>query len=424
MNFNKRHPSDEIIERELQGLRNPVESKHGVGDAIRTMQSTPAVKGWRSFKWPIGIGSVAVAAGAVILVGSLTTGKAYASELKDIASAQEHQKTMYQKAYIYQGSKTPQRVMETWIDQNKEAFRQYTGDGVLQVASAADGKRQYRYFSKAMGSLVEPNATIDEDRSEHFGIETITAYLNSEFFQKHSIKKTSGVNLNGRTCDLYNFANGYYRIWVDPVTKLPLQREIYDKGVTLWERDVYEYPPTFTESTFGPMKVKGMEYFDFIAARKQLQGTLEKPGVSQKVGDIVITLKAIVKDQRQVRAIWTTSGVDGWQNRNSSSFDIVGALKAYGSVGDMATFRVPGQQLLNEELVLQDGKAFKLPATIRIAAWEADSANIGQDGKPGKKLVGWATFTVKDVMTTPFNSQLFRTWSYETARAVGVAKSK
>lgn len=419
MNSNNQHPMDEIIDRELQGLRNPVESKHGVGDAIMAMQASPAVKRGISLKWPLGIGSVAVAAGTVILATSLTTGKAYAGDLRDIASAQEHQKTMHQKSFMFQGESRPIRVVETWIDHDKEALRQYSSDGSLQVVTVGDGKRMHKYF--AATPEIPANASIEEDFGTHFSIETITSYIQSDFFQKHSIEKTSGIKLNGRTCDLYNFAKGYYRVWVDPTTKLPLQREVYDKGVTLWQRDIYEYPTSFAAKVFTPEVVPGLPYFDYPMARKQMQAKLDQPGVSQKVGSVTITLKGVVRGPREIRAIWSTSGVSGWSGPSSSSLEVAGVRKSYSSVRDLAgmTF-APGKEVLNEELIMEDSNSFKLPATIRIAAWEADPAHRDSAGKPGKKLVGWASFRVTEVFAVPFVGQLFFVPSGEVGSATSV----
>ncbi|MEQ1934405.1 MAG: hypothetical protein ABL962_11095, partial [Fimbriimonadaceae bacterium] len=386
MSYNNQHPSDEIIERELKGLREPEASSYGLGDAIRSMQATPAPKRSR-LKWPVGIGTVAVAAFGIILVSTLTAGKAYAGELRAIASAQLQQKTMYQKAYHFGGAKQPQRVMEFWIDRNREAYRQFTGEGELEFARVADGDRMHTY--NAGSPEIARSATIEEDRGPHFGIETIDSLLHSDFFKKHKIEKTSGVKLNGRTCDYYSFANGYYRVWVDPATKLPLQREIYNKGVTLWERDVYQYPAAFAEATFEPIEVQGLEYFDYVTARKQLETKLAQPGITQRVGNVTITLKAVIKDNQLIRAIWSTSGVKGGTN-----LEITGARAGFDYQSNASTLSIaPGQNLVNEGLTLNPG--FTLPATVRIAAFE-----------PGQKLVGWATFTVNEVQTTPSNGQL------------------
>ncbi len=251
---------DEVIDRELIGLREPVESRNGMGDAIRKMQGAPVRKGPFAYNWPIGIGSVAIGALAVFVIGSITTAKAYAGELKAISMAQKGRKTVYQKAFMYNGAKVPKMVTELWLDLEKMAFRQYGENGNLLVTRSSDGKQLFTYISKEQAGGRSAYAEVQDDHSEHFSVDSIDALLTSEFFSQRKIEKTSGVKLNGITCDYYNLANGYYRIWVDPKTKLPLKREVYDHCVTLWERDIYEYPASFADSTFKPYHVDGVPY--------------------------------------------------------------------------------------------------------------------------------------------------------------------
>jgi len=408
MNFNNQHSSDEIIERELRALREPASSKHGVGDAIRAMQSMPS-SSRLSIKWPIGIGSIAVAAGAVIVVGSLTTAKAYAGDLRDIASAQEHQKTMYQKSYIYSGSKEPIRVLETWLDHEKEAMRQFSEEGNLQYATVSDGKLCFRY--SAGSPDIDPSATIDVDRSEHFGIETIMSYLQSDFFQKHAIEKTSGVKLNGKTCDLYNFAKGYYRVWVDPVTKLPLQREVYDKGVTLWERDVYEYPAEFSSETFKAPNIPGMTYFDYPAARIRLEKSLAAPGTTQTVGGVKVTLKAIVKDGQSLTVLFKSTGDQGKFNdvRRLPLPNVRFFTDNFRD--DQITIAKPAG-LKNERMFFKSDSSLKNLETIKLGVWVKD------------KFVGYAEFPYKNVIEAPYAGTLLLRPVAEPGQVAKAANTK
>lgn len=399
MNYNTRHSSDEMIERELEGLRQPGTSSYGLGDAILAMQAKPKT-GRTRLTWPVGLGTVAVVGGAIVLVGSLTPGRAYAGEIQAIASAQNRQPIKYMKAYLFGGEKEPVMVREHWNEGRKEAYRQFDQDGRMAVAFVSDGVREHRYFTGAGG--MNPLAQIDEDWSDEFGIDTIDSLLNSKFFRERKIEKKSGVKLNGRTCDYYSFADGYYRVWVDPATRLPLQREIYDRGVTLFERDVYEYPASFPASTFTPVEPKGMEYFDYIAARQKLREMLAKPGQSQRVGDVTITFKGLLKESHYVYAIWSTSGVDS----DAPSLDISEAWP-HQSPSTLSTESVaPGQKLIIRGV--QYGDPFKLPTTVRIAAWDAKKA-----GQP----VGWATFAATDAFTVPFCGQLLRRPSNEIMKA-------
>ena len=405
MNFNNQQSSDDLIDRELQALRMPVESKDGIGGAILAMKAQPRGKKALQLKWPIGIGSVAVAAGSWLLVGSLTTGKAYAKELHEISAAQLGQKTMIEKAYNYVGHSTPDWVTEEYVDHNREAFYQFRGDR-LDAVTICDGIRKYAYGGGSSGNgnpslAYMPYAQIDEDKSEHWTIQTVDSTLNDDYFRTRKIEKQTGVNLNGRTCDYYSLANGYYRIWVDPATKLPIQREIYSKGVTLWERDTYEYPSTMPEAKFQPPSIPEVPVFDYIATRKNLVNTFSQPGQVKKVGDVTISLKAVVKDDNQITALWTTSGLDG-RTDNAVNLQVEGAQNQ-DTFGEVVETNLPSvdRLILNARLRLIWGQPFKTPTTVKIAAWTGDHGKVDKDGKPLKKIAGWATFTVDDVINCP-----------------------
>lgn len=401
MNFNNQHSSDqhasdEIIDRDLKALREAPHSAYGMGDAIKAMQSTPKVsKG--SLRWPIGLGSLAVAGGTLVLVISVSTGKAYARELHEISSAQEKQKMVYSKSVIYQGSQKPERVLELWIDHNKETMRQFQGDGTLTFVNVCDGRLRYVYDAGNAGLGLPRSASIEVDRMEHTTIDTVDKMLQSEFFRTRKIEKKSGVMLKGRKCDYYNFANGYYRLWVDPATKLPLQREIYDKGVTLWERDTYEYPTSLPKEMFEEPKIAGMQFFDYPKARQELADKLVNVGQTQKVGDITVDLRAIVKDEGTIAAIWTTSNgqmcppegvfttleIEGTEPGTSFGMNLAGLPYR----GEAKLFHWCRRIMLNKPL----SSSFK----VKIAAWD------------GKKMLGKATFTVNEVSSYPSVGQLF-----------------
>lgn len=411
MNFNNQHSndqhaSDEIIERELKALREAPQSAYGVGGAIKTMRSTPKVSK-RSLRWPIGLGSLAVAGGALVLVISVSTGKAYARELHEISSAQEKQKTMRMNAYLYGGKKTPYMMITTVLDHHKEAISQRDGSGQLEYVSIGDGSLRYTYAASGTASGLIPTANIEVDYSEHFRIESIEEYLQSDFFRKHKIEKTSGVTLNGKTCDLYNFANGYYRLWVDPATKLPLQREIYDKGVTLWERDTYEYPTEVPQQTFAEPKIPGVKFFYYPPARRELAEKLEKRGQTQKVGEVTIELRAVVRDKGTVAALWTTTG----EPAPTGAYPIV---EIEGTQpGTSFGLHTSGYSVIDRDKILTQCHRFEIdkpassPLKVKIGAWK------------NKKLVGWATFLVDDVRSYPSIGQIFATPS----PASGVAKA-
>lgn len=248
---------DEMIDEELQALRAPVPSKRGMGDAILAMQA-PARRRF-ALRWPIGIGSAVAGIGAFIVITSLSTGRAYAGELRAIGIAQEQQKTKHQKSIIFGIDDKPGLVMEFWRDGSKEAFRQYDQQGRIYIARVFDGKLKYHYESYNPSTGKE-YASVEEDTKPDFGIATLSSILSGRMARESKVVKKTGVKLGGRVCDFYSLDNGHYRYWVDPKTKLPIQREIYGEGESIWKRDTYDYPSTFSPATFTPFKLGKVEY--------------------------------------------------------------------------------------------------------------------------------------------------------------------
>ncbi len=268
--MNSQHPTDELIERELEGLRRPAESRSKLGDAIRAMQAPPAAKGWKPLKWSLGVGSVAAAVAAVLLISSIMTTNAYASDLKAIGSAQQRQKTMHQRSILYGVDNKPAIIMEFWFDHERQAYRQYTQDGTLMVVRVFDGKLQYHY-NAALSTDSKPWASFEKADSGDFGIQSIDSYLNSKYYRGRKIEKRTGVLLSGRKCDYYSLAEGATKLWIDPATRLPLKREILAADGTIWKRDYYDYPASFSEGTFKPFQAPGLKYIDYTEERKRLR---------------------------------------------------------------------------------------------------------------------------------------------------------
>ncbi len=180
-----------MIDQELQALRNPVESKRGMGDAILAMRA-PA-KRRHGLRWPIGIGSAVTVGGAVVLITSLSTGNAYAGELRAIGIAQEQQRTRHQKSIIFGHDNKPAVIMEFWRDGTKEAYRQYTPDGRLGFVRVFDGKRKYHYqsYNPAYG---KEYASVESDTKPDFGIETLNSILAGRMARENKIIKKSASN--------------------------------------------------------------------------------------------------------------------------------------------------------------------------------------------------------------------------------------
>ncbi len=392
MNYDNQPFENESIARELQAMREPVESERGLDKAVRAMQATPNAPKSKLNPWVLRLGSVG-AAGLAIAAGiSLTTPKAYASELKNIANQVQKYPRKYMKAYLFQGEAKPHMVTELWTDHNQEKFLQYL-DGNLQVSTVGDGSLTYKYFSAMSG--IPANALKDADVSEHFTVDTIESMLTSDFFKKRKILKQSGVMLNGKAYDYYDFANGYYRMWVDPVTMLPAQREIWNKGKELWERDVYEYPSTFPANTFDPPQIPGVPYYDYPAVRAQLETELAAAGSTVKVGGVTVTLKAIVHDMQSVTAFFTSDGDQGKFN-DERRMPMPNVRFYTGNLSDTEFTLAKPAGLKNERMFLNAGTSLKNMETIKLGVWKKD------------KFLGYAEFPFKNVIEVPFLGNLVR----------------
>ncbi|MBI1332654.1 MAG: hypothetical protein GC165_07215 [Armatimonadetes bacterium] len=406
MHIHTRHTSDELIDRELQALREPASSVHGLGDAILAMQATPTIKGSTSRKWLLRLGP-AVGIGAVALAFSLSSGKAYAGELQAIANAQNFRQAKYQKSFLFGGQAKPYLVTELFIQGDSETFRQFAPDGTLQVALVRNGDVSSNYFSGDALNGLPARGSIDEDHSGHMGIDSIDSLLHSSFFRTHSVVKKTGVELNGHSYDYYDLANGYYRLWVDPDTKLIAQREIYDHGKTLWERDVYDYPASFPKPTFKQPQVPGITFFDYLTARRELERRLADGGDVQNVGGVSICLKALIRDHRTYSALFTTTGAQGDINDNRNC-QVSGATYLSTRL-DLSTLNLrQGEQLLTTRAYVEGTEGTSDNPTVKIGAWNRDG-----------KFVGWATFRPGKVLYAPFAEQLV----HRSSSAGGVAKA-
>jgi len=276
MKSNIQHQADKHINQELKELRNPINSTNSLGESIRAMQTAPTPKRWHRRLATVGVGSATLLVGAIAVAGSLAPSNAFAGELGKITSAQASQKKMHQKSFLYNGAQKPNLIMEFWFDHNKNAYRQYSGDNKLQIARTHDGAYQYHYVTAEMLGSNKPYAVMTKEQSSGSGVTTVDAMLDSPYYRQWKIEKQEGVRLLGKVCDLYKFANGTYKLWVDQATRLPLQQEIYGKNKTLWKRDSFEYPSSFSESTFKPFMKNEVKYVEKKAVQHNPQEPAQK----------------------------------------------------------------------------------------------------------------------------------------------------
>lgn len=409
MNYNTQHPSDEIIDRELQALRQPASSVHGLGDAILAMKATPKAKRPTLGTWMLRLSPLAIAAGA-FLAFSLSPAKAYAQELGEIADAQHHRMAKFQKSYIFAGESQPLRISELYLEGDRECFREFSPDGTLQSVNVRDGYRVYRYYIGSPKEGVRTSASIEEDSGGELSITTLDSMLTSDFFSKRKIVKQSGVKLNGMTCDYYDFANGYYRLWINPKTKLPIQREVWDRGKTLWERDVYEYPVSFPTTTFEA-KIPGVTFFDYPSARTRLESKIADGGQVKSVGGVSICLKALIRDPQGILAIFTTTGGKG--NPMDRRLMKMEGTQYAAYFQDVSTLRVSGADKLLG--VMAVGPMNQTPSkTIEVGAWDAQNHYVGS-----------VSFSTEEAFEAPFAGTLARRpIAGPPLKAISVAKSK
>lgn len=409
MNYNTQHPSDEIIDRELQALRQPASSVHGLGDAILAMKATPKAKRPTLGTWMLRLSPLAIAAGA-FLAFSLSPAKAYAQELGEIADAQHHRMAKFQKSYIFAGESQPLGISELYLEGDRECFREFSPDGTLQSMNVRDGHRVYRYYIGSPKEGVRTSASIEEDSGGELSITTLDSMLTSDFFSKRKIVKQSGVKLNGMTCDYYDFANGYYRLWINPKTKLPIQREVWDRGKTLWERDVYEYPVSFPNTTFEA-KVPGVTFFDYPSTRTRLESKIADGGQVKSVGGVSICLKALIRDPQGILAIFTTTGGKG--NPMDRRLMKMEGTQYAAYFQEVSTLRVSGADKLLGVMAVgpMNQTTSKM---IEVGAWDAQNHYVGS-----------VSFSTEEAFEAPFAGTLARRpIAGPPLKAISVAKSK
>lgn len=416
MNFKNQHVKDDLINHELNGLRKMVQSEDGMSRAMQAMRQPAETKRPMTLVWPLGLTSAAAGVVALAVIGSGSSSQAFASDFRAITKAQQEQKTMHEKSWMFHNGTTVERSTELWIDHAKEAFLEHTSDGSLVSASISDGIQNYRYYAGDPSHDIAPGASIDQDWNSHFDIETIQTYLTDDFFKKHSIEKQTDVLLDGRPCDYYSFAKGYYRLWVDPKTKLPVQREVYDRGVTLVERDTYEYPTQVADSTFRPIEVPGVQTCNYAEKRKELCQKLALAGMSEKVGSVTVSLKAVVVSKNLITPLWTSSSPkgDAVPARSVSCEGLQGGGQFASSLTAIPSPFAKGLQT-DAEYVSYPVNLTE-PLTIKIAVWDQPQSGA----KPVGKIVGWAKFKVTDAIYVPNVSHLLQ----KPDGIVGVAVAK
>lgn len=249
---------DELIDDQLESLRAPVEPAHRMGEAILAMRAAPKATFWQRFRLPVGVGSGLLVVGAIVVFSILAPGRAMARELEAIGDATAKQKTMHKVTTFFDDAgKAPIMVMDVWIDRKKQAYRQYNG-GFLFVTRVSDGERTYHY-SPATKGMSRVATVEDGNTASPFRVVNLAEIFRMPFYRTHRVEKRPGT-LNGKPCDFFWIADGFYRLWVDRDTKLPLQGEIYDRGKVLSKRDVYEYPAKVDGKVFEPVRIPGMVY--------------------------------------------------------------------------------------------------------------------------------------------------------------------
>lgn len=296
MNQKKRFSDRPWVAGEMRALRAEEPKAEAVERAVRIMQAPPPRRQARS-AWVWRTTALAGAAGVMAIVFVVRPQQASAASIKQIADAVRAQVSRHERVYRLDAEGKQALMLETWIAGEKFRTVDYSGDDPRSIVGY-DGKLQFRWSPKGGGFVddVEPTSS---------PVESIDDYLDSA--GNTVVKQQSGVELNGRTADLYvlQYSNVVFDLYADPVSRLPIEREVHDRAGRFIERNDYDYPGDIPESTFEPPSDPGVKLTDFPALRQEAARRLRGPGQRQVVAGVAVTLRAVLVGPRGLLAVWT-----------------------------------------------------------------------------------------------------------------------
>ena len=407
-------------------LRSEQPSDQAVERAVFAMQSAPISSTRKKNPWVLRAGTAAIAAIALVVVLSVTSQKAVASNLKDVSRAVQARSVRYTKTFRPIDGEL-RLANELWITGEKYLLKMTDGDGTSTIMF--DGKRTYIHYPPAP-------PVVDDTKSSTFPVEDIDTYLRIPNAKVEGVEK---VVVDGQNLDKYriSFPAMAFDLFVEPSSRLPVRRDVLGGGKLL-ERDYYEYPSTFPADKFDiPTKDAGTT--DYPALRVLLDEKLKQPGETKDVNGVKITLKAVIVGRYEVLALWT-GGAPGDYIKEGSMWVVGKSRKTAGPRPDPFTVAAPvplteakepifieGKPLRGDAAWLDKGVTVKAPFVIDVVAWQEDRSkpNISSKGKNlgfRSKPAGRVQFTVTDPIYASDPERLLWKSSYEGVKTATAVK--
>lgn len=408
-----------MMASELRALRGEEPTEQAIDRAVRTMQAPPAPSRAPRPRLLWNATAVAASVGAVALALTMTSSSATAAEFRRISDAVKAQQNRHDRAFRPDEHGNMVMTNETWIEGAKQ--REVMIDKVGRKSNLIyDGRRQYISY---------PNEVpfVDDCEPSKIPIEDLAAYLNIEGGRVRSHVKRGSF-------DMYtiDFSGMSFDLTIDPISKLPVSRDVKDKAGNVFEHNEYDYPADIADGIFTIPS--GNEVCDYPKLRDSFAAKLSEPGESKTVGGVTITLKAVLVGRGKVLAVWT-GGARGDSGPGTDMFienypkpiatgrpeqfsvPSPRAANAPGPTGSTLeqptikdasgpnegiwpTLKMGGQELRGDGAWIS-GPAITGPIKINVPVWAEDRTRplILSDGKAHgfhSKMVGRVTFEVKD----------------------------
>ena len=376
------HSNDDCFDQEVQSLRVVRISDKHVEKSILALQNVKNRHSARRIVWSLSA-SVMTAAVAIIAV-QLVPQRASAAEIHLIARAQLAQQTRFCRSYQRDKSGKLFFAYEEWLDGKKHSQKFYDRTGKIEGFISYDGSKNILFHAAVPEANQPVTAAIDDNDALKFPLETVDDYMQIPALK--TFTRVQGVKLDGRVYDLYSFGHGTYRLYVNPQSRLPVRREIFDKDYLI-ERDDYEYPKSVDDTLFEAVKVPGVTYYDYPANRAALYRSLTQRGKTKTIDSNHIELKAVLRNSTSVYVVWSEAK-DRHVPQNMSSISIGGYQTFSRGVRPVITTK--GKFLVACSASLMHGETFSGPLKINIPVFD----------DAGRKS-GTATFDVEQPFLVP-----------------------
>ncbi len=355
------------VQNQMQEMRSDEPSPEAIDRAVHSVlayKPTPRYV----FVWKAA--SFATVAGIAGLFVYVTTQPASAAGLHAVADAFRHQSKRHCVTYRPNAGGEMVQTNEDWIDGRKNAMVYRAEDGVT-TTSGYNGARIFVVSSKDGGGFVddmEPSAPPVED---------IDAYL--KIPGARVLKQTKSGKY-----DVYSigFSDCRFDIFVDPATRLPVQRMVMTIRGKVIERNDYDYPSQFSANVFEPPATSDLT--DYPALRQEIAQRVAGPGQTKTIGGVTITLKAVLVGKSRILALWTGGAK---ADAGSTAGMWIEGIKKPIAEGRPSPTVIAGKELLGDGAWYQ-GLNVVGPFVINVPVWGPDGTH--------SKVVGRLTFTVNN----------------------------